>query len=90
MSNNNDGVGFNPVAFAYMMGAIFLVCYLISFLVGVESNSTSTYTPSTSTSSFEERYVTERLKQEGYNQSDSEKAATAIMKFHEAQQARKR
>lgn len=84
--SKDEGVGFNPVAFAYMMGAIFLVCYLIAFLVGVESNNSSS--PARQTNTFEERYVTERFRQEGYNRSDSEKAAAAVMKFHEAQRNR--
>ena len=41
-------------------------------------------------SSFEHRYVQERFKQEGYSGADASKAADAIIKFHNAQQARQR
>lgn len=40
-------------------------------------------------SSFEQNYVKNRFKAEGYSNSDSEKAAKAVMKFHEAQKRRK-
>lgn len=40
--------------------------------------------------SFEHRYATERLKQEGYSTSEAQQAADAIIKFHNAQQNRKR
>jgi hypothetical protein len=39
--------------------------------------------------SFEHRYVQERFKQEGYSQSEARQAADAIIKFHQAQEARR-
>jgi hypothetical protein len=41
-------------------------------------------------SSFEHRYVKERVKLEGYSDKEAQQAADAIIKFHNAQQARKR
>lgn len=49
---------------------------------GSVSSSTS-YTPSRS--SVEHRYATERFKQEGLSTSDAQKAADAVIKFHNAQ-----
>lgn len=49
---------------------------------GGGSSSTS-YTPSRS--SVEHRYATERFKQEGFSTSDAQKAADAVIKFHNAQ-----
>lgn len=49
---------------------------------GGGSSSTS-YTPSRS--SVEHRYATERFKQEGLSSNDAQKAADAVIKFHNAQ-----
>ena len=38
-----------------------------------------------SSNSFEHNYVKNRMKLEGFSDKDSETAAKAIMKFHEAQ-----
>lgn len=63
---------------------IFAFC----FVVGSCSNNSS-YTPSSSgDSSFEYRYAKERVKLEGYSDSDADKAARAIVKFNEAQRKR--
>lgn len=52
---------------------------------GGGSSSTS-YTPNRS--SVEHRYATERFKQEGFSTSDAQKAADAVIKFHNAQKNR--
>jgi hypothetical protein len=38
--------------------------------------------------SAEHKYVTERFRREGFNSSDAQQAADAVMKFHKAQQNR--
>lgn len=61
---------------------------LILFTGCSESNdyTPSSYSSSSSSSnSFEHNYVKNRMKLEGYSNKDSETAAKAIMKFHEAQ-----
>jgi hypothetical protein len=53
------------------------------------SSSRSTFQPdATDRGTFEHRYVTERFKQEGFSGSDARTAADAVIKFHNAQQAR--
>lgn len=56
--------------------------------IGGGGSSSTTSAPSVDRSSFEHRYATERLKQEGYNKSEAQQAADAIIKFHNAQKAR--
>lgn len=55
---------------------------------GSSSSSTTTSAPSVDRGSFEHRYATERLKQEGYSSSEAQQAADAIIKFHNAQKNR--
>lgn len=68
------------------------VLSLISAMVGGgnSGSSSSSYTPSADRGSFEHRYATERFKQEGYSSSESQQAADAVVKFLNAQEARKR
>lgn len=57
------------------------------FVAGCSDTSTNTtYTPSNSS---EYNYAKNRFKAEGYSTKDSETAAKAVMKFHEAQKRRK-
>jgi hypothetical protein len=63
---------------------------LILQLLGRVSGSGSTAAPEPSRSTFEHRYATERLRQEGYSNTEAQQAADAIIKFHNAQQNRSR
>jgi hypothetical protein len=54
------------------------------------SSSKSTFHVDEGSDTFERRYVKERFKQEGYNSSDAAKAADAVIRFHNAQQARQK
>ena len=54
------------------------------------ASSSATYTPSVDRGSFEHRYATERFRQEGYSAGESQQAADAVVKFLQAQEARKR
>lgn len=62
------------------------ILFAVILFAGCSDNSS--YTPvsnNSSNNSFEHNYVKNRMKLEGYNNKDSETAARAIMKFHEAQ-----
>lgn len=50
------------------------------------SSAPASYTPDRS--SIEHRYATERFKQEGLSSSEAQKAADAVIKFHNAQKNR--
>lgn len=66
------------------------IAMILNALGGGSSSSTSAPSaPSVDRGSFEHRYATERLRQEGYSSSEAQQAADAIVKFHEAQKARK-
>lgn len=78
-SNNNS----NSMWFIVM---IFAVLAAVMNMLGVSSNSNSA--PTVNRNTFEHRYATERLKQEGYSETESQRAADAIVKFHEAQKNR--
>jgi ribosomal protein S24E len=86
---NNDNGNFSWLGFL-----VVAVCVmsLISAMFGNNnsSSSTSSYTPATNHDSFEHRYATERFKQEGYSARESQQAADAVVKFLQAQEARKR
>lgn len=64
---------------------IFVVPFLF---LGCDNSSNYTPASSGSSNSFEHNYVKNRFKAEGYSNKDSETAAKAIMKFHEAQKKR--
>jgi hypothetical protein len=84
MNQNNSSNGLGPI---FIVG---LIIVIIASFIG-SSNTTQRTAPSTpNQSSFEHRYVTERFKLEGYSDSESKQAADAIIKFHNAQQERKR
>lgn len=83
MANNNSG---SYPWFGFLIAAIFIFSF-ISALVGGNSGSTP---PPASNNTFEHRYATERFKQEGYSQRESQQAADAVVKFLQAQEARKR
>lgn len=89
MANNNNG---NFSWLGFLVVAVFVLS-LISAMVGggnSSSSSSSSYTPSVDRGTFEHRYATERFKQEGYSTSESQQAADAVVKFLQAQDARKR
>lgn len=88
MANNNDGQ-FSWVGF--LIVAVFVMSLISAmFGGGNSSSSSSSYTPSVDRGTFEHRYATERFKQEGYSTSESQQAADAVVKFLNAQEARKR
>lgn len=83
MNNQQNGCG---LLIALVFGAA-----LLSSLAQSCSSTTTTYTSSTpNRSSFEHRYAKERVKLEGYSDSEAQQAADAIVRFHEAQKARKK
>jgi hypothetical protein len=68
---------------------VFMVVGFALLLQLVVGNSGNTSTPAHSNSNTpEHRYVRERFRQEGFSGSDSEAAARAVIKFHEAQKQR--
>lgn len=83
MSQSNNS-GFWIIAIIVVAAAMFL-----NALSGGSSNTSAPSAPSVDRGSFEHRYATERLRQEGYSSSEAQQAADAIVKFHEAQKARK-
>ena len=86
MSNQNNGAGVWTIIIA-----LFVIAAIISMLTGGGSTSSTaptTYSPSAG--SFERRYAKERVKLEGYSDRESAQAADAIIKFHNAQQARQK
>jgi hypothetical protein len=75
------------------MAPVFIIVLLIGALFSIVvanrvTTERATFAPDDS--SFEHRYVKERFKLEGYNDAESKQAADAIIKFHNAQQARQR
>lgn len=81
-------------SFIWLLAGVLCLGALVPMLFsGCESsNSSNTFEPmpAASSDSFERRYVKERFKQEGFSSSDSATAAEAVLKFHNAQQQRKR
>jgi hypothetical protein len=86
MSNNNQGGGGFWVVVALLLGLSAIMQMLGGS--GGGSSTVSSSPAGVDRGSFEHRYATERLKQEGYSQSESQQAADAIIKFHNAQQNR--
>lgn len=81
--NDKNGCGF-------LIAIVFGLALVSSAIQSCNPNSGggSNYTPTTSNNSFEHRYVKERVKLEGYSDSEAQQAADAIIKFHEAQKRR--
>jgi hypothetical protein len=87
-STNNSSIW--PVVFIILGIAV-----AIQMITG--GNNTTTSTPSaprsssypTDTSSLEYEYARGRFKQEGYSDADADTAARAVIKFNDAQKARK-
>ena len=61
----------------WIVGFVFVLCYLVG------SCKEQPNTPSTSSGEYKQVY--NRMRQEGYNPSDADKAAKAVIKFHEKQ-----
>lgn len=79
-----DFFGFWPIIFmAMILGIMFA-----GMFSGSTGSTTQSFEPDTT--SREYRYVKERVKLEGYSDREAAQAADAIMKFHNAQQARQR
>lgn len=79
--SNNGGI--------WVIVAIVVGIALLGNLLGGGGSSSTSSVSTPDRNSFEHRYVTERFKQEGYSSSESKQAADAIIKFHNAQEARK-
>lgn len=75
-------------SFGVLAAAIFILAVLMTIVrTAVEpTGGTTTYQPDPT--SFNHRYATERFRQEGYSQAESQQAADAVVKFHEAQKRR--
>lgn len=72
---------------------VFFILLCLGTLLSAMFSENSTPTRATfepDTTSREYRYVKERVKLEGYSDREAAQAADAIMKFHNAQQARQR
>lgn len=83
-NQSNDFSGFWPVIFVAMILGIMFA----GMFSGSTGSTTQSFEPDTT--SREYRYVKERVKLEGYSDREAAQAADAIMKFHNAQQARQR
>lgn len=85
--SKNDG------SFSWL-GALIVLAVVVTIINALTGNnggsSSSVSTPAVNRGSFEHRYATERFKQEGYSTSESQQAADAVIKFMQAQEARKR
>jgi hypothetical protein len=87
MSNNNGSIW--PVVWIVLGIAVVLQMFAGNNSTSNSSPSSSySSSPAASSSSFEHRYVKERVKLEGYSDSEAQQAADAIIKFHNAQKAR--
>lgn len=84
MTNSNNG-SIWPIVLI-----IFGVAFVLQLFSGNSSSTTSSTAPTVNSNSFEYRYAKERFKQEGFSNADSDTAAQAVIKFHEAQKARQR
>lgn len=58
---------------------------IAALLNAIGGNSNSNYSPPVDRGSFEHRYATERLRQEGYSGREAQQAADAITRFNNAQ-----
>lgn len=83
MNNQNNNGGFWVIVLLALGAGL-----VVSALSNNGGGSSSPTSSSVDRSSFEHRYATERLKQEGYNSTEAQQAADAIIKFHNAQKAR--
>ena len=84
MNQNNNGNGFSSV---------FIIALIIGILAAFAGSVNTTQQSATfepDRSFTEHRYVKERFKLEGYSDAESRQAADAVLKFHNAQQARQR
>lgn len=85
MSNKNEGGG----GLWILIVIVFGIAMLLQSLGGGSSSSSVSSSPAgVDRGSFEHRYATERFKQEGYSAAESQQAADAVIKFHNAQQNR--
>jgi hypothetical protein len=76
-------------------GIWFVLLFIVGIIVFIQAltgggSSSSSVPSSVDRGSFEHRYATERFKQEGYSATESQQAADAVIKFHNAQQNRKK
>lgn len=83
-NQNNNTAGLWPTfLFVLLAGTA-----LATMLSGAISTQKNTVKPDQTSPEY--RYAKERVKLEGYSDSESAQAADAIMKFHNAQKARQR
>ena len=86
--NNNNSFGFFQVVFiAAILGVIIAIT---AACARTNAPTTQSFEPAAESTSREYRYAKERVKLEGYSDREAAQAADAIMKFHNAQQARQR
>ena len=72
-------------------GNIILLIAIVLFIIGALFNNnsgSSGSSASSNTGSANYRYAKERFRQEGLNDSEAAEAASAVIKFHEAQKNR--
>lgn len=81
MANQGNGGG----GIWIVVGIAFLLT-LLSSLLGT-SNTATTPSP-VDQNSFEHRYAKERFRLEGYSDRESQQAADAVVRFHNAQKNR--
>lgn len=75
------------------MWPVLIILLFVGALLSTFVSNNRVPTPATfepDPTSREYRYVKERVKLEGYSDREAAQAADAIMKFHNAQQARQR
>jgi hypothetical protein len=73
-------------------GTIVLLIAIVLFMIGAlfnnNSGGSSGSSASSNTGSSNYRYAKERFRQEGLSDSEASEAASAVIKFHEAQKNR--
>jgi hypothetical protein len=79
----------NQMTGGQMFVLICVVLFILGALFGGGGSSSSTSTTSTNSGSANYRYAKERFRQEGFSDSDASEAASAVIKFHEAQKAQR-
>jgi hypothetical protein len=73
-------------------GTIFIVVLIIGIIAALVGSVNVPQQPVTfepDSTSAEHRYVKEWFKREGYSDAESKQAADAVLKFHNAQKARR-
>lgn len=88
MSNGNS----SDNTMIWLVCAVILGCSVIANMFSTNSGGSLPSVPQSADparNTPEYRYARERFRQEGYSSTDAETAASAVYKFHQAQQARR-